>query len=329
MVIYRHFSLEERWRLAELHRSGASLRQIAAALDRSPSSISRELKRNSGSQVGYQPRYADDCAWARRWSGSRLERDAALRTTVLDHLARGWSPEQVAGRLALEAGHPIISYESIYRFVEAQTKRTDDYGWRRYLPLAKFKRGRRKRKGRAPVIKNRTPITERPPSVADRAESGHWEGDTLLFKTYGQTLLAAQERSSRLLLLARQPSKASAPVAKQLIAWLKPIPASLRQTITFDNGTEFAQHQRLTKRLNTQTFFCNTHSPWQKGGIENAIGRLRRYLPRKTNLNDLSTKNIQACANAYNLTPRKCLGYQTPAEVFAKHLLHFECESTS
>lgn len=329
MVTYRHLSIEERCRLAELHRTGASLRQIAAALDRSPSTISRELKRNSGSQVGYAAVHADEQAWARRWSGSRLDRDEALRNTVLSCLAAGWSPEQISGRLAAEAGHTVISHETIYRFIDAQKKRTDDYGWRHYLPLAKFKRGRRKRKGRAPVIKDRTPIAQRPPSADDRIEPGHWEGDTLLFATYGQALLAAHERSSRFLLLARQPSKASVPVAKQLIAWLKPIPASLRQTITFDNGTEFAQHQRLTQRLGTKTFFCDTHSPWQKGGIENAIGRLRRYLPRKTNLDNISPKTLKACVNAYNLTPRKCLGYKTPAEAFANQLLHFKCESTS
>ena len=102
----------------------------------------------------------------------------------------------------------------------------------------------------------------------------------------------------------------------------------MRSTITFDNGTEFAEHYRLTQQLGLQTYFCDPHAPWQKGGVENAIGRLRRYLPRKTNLDTLTTDQLIAIANRYNNTPRKCLDYQTPAEACSNHLLHFECEST-
>ena len=151
----------------------------------------------------------------------------------------------------------------------------------------------------------------------------------MLFKIYGQAILAAHERRSRILILARQPSKAARPTVHRLLAWLKPLPAELRQTITFDNGTEFAQHYRLKAKLDIQTFFCDTHSPWQKGGIENAIGRMRRPLPRKTDLLTLPPQNLNAVAAAYNNTPRKCLDFQTPAEAFLAQLLHFECESTS
>ena len=124
---YRQLSLEERCSIARLHEDGQSIRQIAAALDRSPSSISRELSRNSGVQVGYQPAYDQQQTRARRWSGMRLERDQALRNEVLGRLQAGWSPEQVAGRMALEAGRNLISYESIYRFIYAQIGRTKDY----------------------------------------------------------------------------------------------------------------------------------------------------------------------------------------------------------
>jgi IS30 family transposase len=117
------------------------------------------------------------------------------------------------------------------------------------------------------------------------------------------------------------------PIADQLVRWLAPLPLPLRATISFDNGGEFASHQRLHK-IGTQTYFCDTHSPWQKGGIENAIGRLRKYLPRKTNLDNLTPSQIERAATAYNNTPRKCLDFHTPAEAFQNHLLHFECEST-
>jgi len=137
----------------------------------------------------------------------------------------------------------------------------------------------------------------------------------------------AHERKSRLLLLAKQPSKAAHPTADQLIAWFQALDRRLRKTITFDNGTEFAQHHILTDELGIRTFFCDPHSPWQKGAIENAIGRLRRPLPRRTNLNAIDDQLLDALVAAYNNTPRKCLGFRSPAEVFLK-LLHFKCEST-
>jgi len=142
---YDHITLEDRCTIARLHEGGQSLRQIAAALDRSPSTVSRELKRNHGAQVGYQPAYAQQQASARRWKGSRLERDDDLRTLVLGCLERGWSPEQVAGWLGQHKAAPTISHESIYRFIYAQIRRTQDGAWRRYLPRAKFKRGWRGR----------------------------------------------------------------------------------------------------------------------------------------------------------------------------------------
>ena len=326
---YEHLSLEERCQIAQLRGAGQSIRQIAAAVDRPPSTISRELKRNSGAQLGYKPAYAEEQARARRWTGSRLERDDALRTLVLECLARGWSPEQVAGRLARQRAERVVSHESIYRFIYAQIRRTNDGSWRRFLPRAKFKRGWRGRKGGSPArfIQHRVSIAQRPESVQHRRSPGHWEADLMLFATYGQAILVAHERKSRILLLAKQPSKAAQPTAEQLCAWLEPLPDGLRQTITFDNGTEFALHHQLNAQLGLQTFFCDTHSPWQKGGIENAIGRLRRPLPRKTNLATIDADTLNACAATYNHTPRKCLGFQTPAEAFLSQLLHFKCES--
>jgi IS30 family transposase len=240
------------------------------------------------------------------------------------------SPEQIAGRLACDKAAPRISHESIYRFIYAQIRRTNDGSWRHYLPRAKAKRGWRGRKGGSPAsfIQGRVSIAERPQAANDRTIPGHWEADLMLFKIYGQAILVAHERLSRVLILARQPSKAAKPAARQLLAWLKPLPPKLRQTITFDNGTEFAQHYRLKAKLGIQTFFCDTHSPWQKGGIENAIGRMRRPLPRKTDLLDVRPKSLHAFAAAYNNTPRKCLDFRTPAEAFLAQLLHFKCEST-
>jgi transposase, IS30 family len=326
---YGQLSLEERCKIAELRQAGRSLRQIAAALDRTPSSVSRELKRNRGAQVGYKPAYAQEQAAARRWKGSRLDRNAELRDLVLDRLSRGWSPEQIAGWLDRTKAVARISHESIYRFIYDQIRRTNDGSWRHYLPRAKYKRGHR-RSARSPVnlIKGRVSIALRPAEVELRHTFGHWEADLMLFTAPGQAILVSQERKSRAVLSARQPGKAALPTAQRLLAWFEAIEPQLRKTITFDNGTEFAQHLILVDRLGIQTFFCDPHSPWQKGTIENAIGRLRRFLPRNTNISNIDDDALNASIAAYNNTPRKCLAFQTPAEVLLAQLLHFKCEST-
>ncbi len=149
----------------------------------------------------------------------------------------------------------------------------------------------------------------------------------MLFGRGGHAVLTLHERHSRLLIAARQPGKAAEPIASAMHDLLAAFPAAWRRTVTFDNGTEFARHYRLHD-LGIQTFFCDTHSPWQKGGIENAIGRMRRVLPRKTDLADVPDDRFAQLVQAYNHTPRKCLDYQTPAEVFLKQTLHLKCEST-
>jgi IS30 family transposase len=327
---YDHFTLEERCEIARLRHAGQSIRQIATALDRSPSSVSRELKRNHGSQVGYKPGYAQEQSAARRWKGCRLERNAKLRALVLGSLQAGWSPEQVAGWLKAQKEPITVSHETIYRFIYAQIRRTNDGAWRHYLPRAKYKRGWRAKAGGSPAsfIKDRVSIALRPDSVEKRRTFGHWEADLMHFATPGQTILVAHERKSRLLLLAKQPSKAAQPTADQLRAWFQSLERPLRQTITFDNGTEFAEHHILADQLAIRTFFCDPHSPWQKGSVENAIGRMRRTLPRRTNLDTVDDNILRTLVVAYNNTPRKCLGFKSPAQVFLSQVLHFKCEST-
>jgi IS30 family transposase len=274
---YDQLSLEERFSIAELHGAGRSIRQIAAALDRQPSTISRELKRNRGSgpkASPYQPAYAQKQTDARRWSGARL----------------------------------------------------DDGAWRHYLPLAKCRRGRRRKKIGSPalLIKHRISIHQRPPAAQDRRQPGHWEADFMLFARYGQSVLVLHERTSRLTAIVRTESRKAEPTAGLIGRLLEPLPPELKLSLTFDNGTEFAEHHRLS----IDTFFCDPHAPWQKGGVENAVGRFRRFLPRRTDLQNLAPDHLVHAALAYNHTPRRCLDFQTPAEVFSG-LLHFKWESTS
>ncbi|KAF0223347.1 MAG: Integrase catalytic [Rhodospirillaceae bacterium] len=305
---YNQLSMDERCEIYRLHADGKSRRAIARSLGRAPSTICRELVRNSGAKVGYKVEWAEIQARARRCRRLyKLQCSSTLRDLVLDGLAMGWSPEQIAGRLERENGRPVISHESIYRYVYWRVATHRDY-LHRLLPRAKFQRGWRGRRGgsSARYIAGRIPISERPPEVADRRQLGHWEADLMLFSRYGQAVLVAHERHSRLLLVSRQPSKAAAPVADSLLAMLATFPAQQRRTITFDNGSEFSEHHRLTSQLGMPTYFCDPHSPWQKGGIENAIGRLRTLDPCR--LDDLILD--------YNLTPRRCLDFRTPLEVF-------------
>ena len=200
---YQQLTIEERCEIARLRTAGHSQRQIAASLDRTPSTVARELNRNSSRTRGYQPSYAQQQARVRRWSGSRLERDASLRQQVLAGLTQAWSPEQAAGR-------QVSSHESSYRFIYAQLARKKEYSWRRYLPRAKFllKRGYRGRRGGSPAsfIAQRRPLSQRPQDAADRRSPGHWEADLMLFRTYGQVVLTLHERHSRLL-IARRPGQ--------------------------------------------------------------------------------------------------------------------------
>jgi len=207
---YKQFSLEERCELARLRADGRSIRQIAAALGRAPSSVSREVRRNTGAKVGYTPVHADDLQWGRRWRGSRLKRHPALLAHVINRLAEGWSPEQVAGRMTRERSPLSISHESIYRFIYAQIARTKDYDWRVLLPRGKAKRGRRRRPHKPMEhIKDRVSIKKRPLYINKRRQPGHWETDLVMLSDKKHNLLVAQERSSRFTFIAKQNSKSA------------------------------------------------------------------------------------------------------------------------
>jgi IS30 family transposase len=321
---YGQLSLEERVEIYRLHAGGKSQNKIASALDRARSTISRELRRNSQpSKVwkgGYEPVRAQQLAERRRRMDGRfkLARQPDLRGLVKDRLAMGHSPEQIAGRLAREHGRVMISHESIYRFIYHRTAQKDY--WHRLLPRHKLKRGHRGRRGGSPAsfIKHRRPLTERPAEVEGREVPGHWEADFMLFARYGQGLLVLHERQTRFNIVQQPVDRKAVLTARTIGRRLGKLPQPMRKTISFDNGTEFAEHHRLHKALGVQTFFCDPHSPWQKGGVENSIGRLRRSLPRKTDLKLITAAAIKRCVQRLNNTPRKCLDFQTPAEAFSK-----------
>lgn len=315
---YSHLTLEERCRLRGMIEMGLPKAEMARRLGRHRSTIHRELDRNSN-VPGYRPDGADRLAWARKLRGSRIERSTRLRGYIEDRLAMGWSPEQVAGRMEREGLAHRVSAESIYRHVYSRAGRRA--GLPRQLAQRKAKRGRRRRTGaREPSIPNRIPIHQRPTKAHLRSEFGHWEGDLMHFRRQRDILLTLQERRSRLTLARRLLSKDAESTADTIAAELGELARQARRTITHDNGGEFARHEKVTAEAGLRAFFCDPHSPWQRGGIENANGRLRREFPRKTSLADYTDDDINDVIWNLNSTPRKCLAYRTPIEAFAANL---------
>jgi IS30 family transposase len=315
---YDQLDLDDRIEISRLHGAGRSRREIGHLMGRDASTISRELRRNSLPRGGYKPASAERIALSRRRRLSRIERLSPLGDHVRDHLAMGWSPEQIAGRLRLERSQHRVSHESIYRYIYRWPVHRDKL--HRYLARAKASRGRRYFKRRREPIPGRRSIHERRQAIEARSEFGHWEGDLLQFRTQRGHLLTLCERQTRLTLAAPLPSKAAAATAATLCGSFAALPEAARRSITFDNGPEFARHHRLQEELAMQTFFCDPHSPWQRGSIENTNGILRRDLPRKTELSDYSDQDIHDIVWAINTTPRKCLGFLTPAEAFIHQL---------
>ncbi len=312
---YSHLTLEERCRLRGLMEMGLGVSAIACSLGRHRATIHREIGRNRCVD-GYRPDSAARRAWARKHRGSRIERSTRLREHVEDRLAMGWSPEQIAGRMELERVEHRVSVESIYRHVYSPVGRRA--GLARQLAQRKAKRGRRWRPRALDPEPHIHPST--PDKGASRSEFGHWEGDLMHFRRQRDILLTLQERRSRLTLARRLLSKNADLTASAIVAELGGLPAMARRTITQDNGGEFARHEAVTAAIGMRAFFCDPHSPWQRGSIENANGPLRRELPRKTSLGDYTDDDINDVIWNLNSTPRKCLGYRAPIEAFAVNL---------
>ena len=231
----------------------------------------------------------------------------------------GHSPEQIASWLALEHGRVIISHESIYRFIYHRTAQKDY--WHRWLPRHKLRRGRRRQRGGSPAsfIKQRRPITERPTEVESREVPGHWEADFMLFARYGQGLLVLHERQTRFNIV-RRPRDRKAVTASTIARRLSKLPPPMLKTISFSTGTEFAEHHRLHQALGVETFFCDPHSPWQKGDVENSIGPLRSaHCHAKLTSSPSPQPPSQEYVQRLDNTPRKHLDYRGhPPKAFSK-----------
>ena len=315
---YDQLDIDERYEIYRLHQANTSLRQIGRLMGRDVSTISRELERNTLPCGDYKPASADRIAMSRRRRLSRIERLRLLQIYINDRLAMGWSPEQIAGRLRLERSEHTVGVETIYRYIYRWRMRSEKL-WR-FLPRAKASRGRRYFKRRRDPLQGRRSIRERPVSVGLRHEFGHWEGDLMQFRTQRGNLLTVCERKTRFTLTAPLKTKTAAETGMALINVLNRLPQAARKTVTFDNGGEFYDHKKLEAVLKLETYFCDPHAPWQRGTIENTNGILRRDMPRKTDITNYTARDIGEITWAVNSTPRKCLGFKTPAEAFLENL---------
>src|SRR3954453_6606714 len=324
---YRHLDLDQRRTLFRLVEARTPVGEIAARLGRHPSTIYRELGRNrfrDGDRgfCGYFPLNARDLARRRRQRRRKLAMNDGLRAHVVERLEAGWSPQQIAGRLKQEAdGGPAVCHETIYRHVYGPEGRKE--GLHRHLPKARRRRGSRYgRRPRGASIPRERWIENRPAEVEDRDSFGHWEADLLIFRReVGKANVASLvELKSRFTFLSPNEDKRSAAVIAPIADVLRPLPGAARRTVTFDRGTEFAAYPELASDLAVVSYFCDPHSPWQKGSVENANGRVRRFLPRHCEPEALARASLRRLADRLNDTPRRCLGYRTPREVFQQHL---------
>lgn len=321
MGSYVQLRYEEREKMAQLWQSKASITEIALALGRSKSTISRELKRNQAPPGQYWPDTAQCFTLRRRQRSCRIDQNEPLREFIISKLCcHYWTPEQIGGWLKHRQKElPALSHESIYAWIYSKSQKKEKL-WK-FLPRHKAKRGLRKCKGAGVNrIPNRVSIHERPRAVDNKKNFGNWEGDLMSFCKNSQHILVIRERKTMFTYSAPLLSKKAIETAGTLVSYMRTIPPEARKTMTFDNGGEFAAHGKLLQELGTPSFFCDPYASWQKGGVENTNGRLMCDMPRKTDIRTMTREDFDENILNYNTTPRKSLGWLTPQEAFNNNL---------
>jgi len=304
---YTHLTQNERYQIYALIKAGHPQSEIAQLLDRHPSTISRELSRNSGLR-GYRPKQAQRLSETRSANSRNAPRIApGVWEEAQLRLRQQHSPEQIAAGL-------LVSHETLYQRIYAD-KRQGGELWRN-LRCQKQRRKRyasgASRRGRIP---DRRPISQRPPAVETRSRVGHWEGDTLIGAGRQQAIVSLVERKSGYCLLAHVPRKTSEAVKAAIVQSLSPIRARVK-TLTFDNGLEFAQHGEVDQALQSISYFADPYASWQRGTNENTNGLVRQYLPKSRSFNTVTHKEIAMIMDRLNHRPRKRLNWKTPHQVF-------------
>lgn len=317
-------SLSEREEISRSLAVGHPIRQIAQSLGRAPSTISREINRNGG-KTSYRANFADDAAWKRahRPKSCKLVDNPVLANIVASKLQMQWSPEQIGGWLKHTfpgSENYQVSHETIYRSLFIQTRGALKKELSAHLRRTRVMRRSRhhtQKTGDHGRIKDTVSISERPAMVEDRAVPGHWEGD-LLFGDRNSQIATLVERHTRYVMLVKVESKDTETVINALIDNARQLPQELYQSLTWDRGKEMADHKRFTLATDIDVYFCDPHSPWQRGSNENTNGLLRQYFPKGVDISTYSQVQLNEVARKLNERPRKTLEYQTPAERFSQ-----------
>jgi IS30 family transposase len=315
-------TLAEREEISRSIVAGDSMRTIARNLERAPSTISREIKRNGGIEA-YRAAEADAATWnrAHRPKACKLLMNQQLANAVAAKLRQRWSPQQVAGWL--KHSHPgneelHVSHETIYKtlFIQARgaLKKELTEHLRRTRVMRRSRHHTQKTDNHGQIC-DAVSISERPAAVEDRAVPGHWEGD-LLFGSGNSQIATLVERHTRYVMLVKIARKDTQTVIDALIKHAGKLPQELYKSLTWDRGKELADHKRFTLATDIQVYFCDPRSPWQRGSNENTNGLLRQYFPKGMDISGYSQAQLNAVARQLNERPRKTLNYETPAQRF-------------
>lgn len=318
----RPLTVLERQKIELYLKGNIPIRQIGRLLKRAHTIILREIRRNRDRDGRYSAKNAEERAdrryRKRRKRTCKLDTDLRLRTHVIEELTRGQSPDVIAGHLKRtelkELKGSSVSHETIYHWIQEGEGRKEGL-WRHLKYGRKKRRKHHARKHRQTHIPERISIWERPKSVEERKEVGHWESDSMVFTGQKQRLSVQYERKAKYVAIHRLSNGSAEETERAITKSIESLPQPAWKTITFDNGGEGANHVRLKEAFNLQTYFCDPYASWQKGGVENVNGIIRRSLPRSTNLSLLTDQDIYEIQERINNTPRKSLGYWTPSEV--------------
>lgn len=315
--VYKHLTVEEREEILIMLEKGFNQKEIAYFLNRNPSTISREIMRNAPEirKTKYRANRAQLRADERKIISHQKTRLKNPRITayVECKIKQGYTPEQIAGRISIDHPELTTNYESIYLYI--YNERPDLI---QYLVRGKRKRQKRSIKPGKRMVKipNRTMISERPERINNRSEYGHWEADTAVSRQSKSALVIVRERKLQITLICKIPRKTAGNMKNAVIRMLRKYPEWMRQSITLDNGLENAEHEFIAKALGLNTYFCNPYHSWEKGGVENGIGLIRRFLPKKTDFGLISNSYIKMIENRLNNRPRKSLSFLTPLETY-------------
>jgi len=314
--MYTHLTQDERYQIAVLLKAGKRQYQIAALMNRHPSSISREIKRNRG-QRGYRPKQAQALSEARMRASDNGRRITEEVWAVVDEkLSETWSPEQISGYLKAN-NQPGVSHECIYQRIYADKRAGGTL--HRALRCQKARRKRHTGRERRGTIPNQVSIDQRPEVANRRERFGDWEADLMIGAGHQQALVTLNERTSRYALIAHVPAKSAQNVTDAMVSLLTPFKAFVH-TLTTDNGKEFAQHEQIAKKLDTDFFFAHPYASWERGANENMNGLIREFFPKKMRFDSITKEDVLLAMHRLNHRPRKCLGFRTPHEVFMEQL---------